>query len=69
LSLLNRLCDDLPEQLAAKLAIMKLSRDWRGALEAFAETLTRARDARLHRTPQDLVVPVEINPLHYTRIF
>jgi len=48
---------------------MTVSRDWRGALEAVAETLTRARDARLRHTPQDLVVPVEINPLHYTRIF
>ena len=48
---------------------MRLSRDWREALEALAQALTRARDARLQRTPQDLVVPVEINPLHYTRIF
>jgi hypothetical protein len=69
LSLLNQLCDDLPEQLAAKLEAMRLSRDWREALEVLAQALTRARDARLQRTPQDLVVPVEINPLHYTRIF
>ena len=69
LSLLNQLCDDLPEQLAAKLEAMRLSRDWREALEALAQALTRARDARLQRTPQDLVVPLEINPLHYTRIF
>ena len=41
LSLLNRLCDDLPEQLAAKLAAMRLSRDWREALEALAQALTR----------------------------
>ena len=69
LSLLNRLCDDLPERLAAKLAAMRLSRDWREALEALAQALAQTRDARLQRTPQDLVVPVEINPLHYTRIF
>lgn len=69
LSLLNRLCDDVPERLAAKLATMKLSRDWRVALEAFAETLKQARDARMSRTPQDLVAPVGINPQHYTRTF
>ena len=69
LSLLNRLCDDVPEQLAARLATMKLSRGWRGALQAFAPALKQARDARLNRTPQDLVAPVEINPQHYTRIF
>lgn len=69
LSLLNRLCDDVPERLAAKLATMNLSRDWRVALEAFAETLKDARDARMSRTPQDLVTPVVINPQHYTRIF
>jgi putative mannosyltransferase len=69
LTLLNRLCDDVPEQLAAKLAAMTVSRDWRGALEAVAETLIRARAARLRCTPKDLVVPVEINPLHYTRVF
>jgi hypothetical protein len=69
LSLLNRVYDDVPERLAAKLAIMNLSRDWRAALEAFAVTLKDARDARLRRTPQDLIAPVEINPQHYTRIF
>ena len=69
LSLLNRLRDDVPERLVAKLASPMLSRDWRAALEAFAETLKEARDSRLGRTPHDLVAPVEINPQHYTRIF
>src|SRR5262249_38802019 len=69
LSLLNRLRDDVPELILAKLAIMKLSQDWRAALEAFALTLREIRDARLNCTPQDLVAPVEINPQHYTRIF
>jgi hypothetical protein len=69
LSLLNRLRDDVPERLAAKLASLKLARDWWAALDAFAQTLKQARDARLGRTPQDLVAPAEINPQHYTRIF
>jgi hypothetical protein len=69
LSLLNRLRDDVPELIAAKLEIMNLSRDWRAALEAFTATLKEVRDARLNCTPQDLIAPIEINPLHYTRIF
>ena len=69
LSLLNRLRDDVPELITAKLAIMKLSRDWREALETFTATLKEVRDARLKRTPQDLVAPIEINPQHYTRVF
>jgi hypothetical protein len=69
LSLLNRLRDDVPELILAKLAIMKLSQDWRAALETFALTLKEIRDARLNCTPQDSVAPVEINPQHYTRIF
>ena len=69
LSLLNRIRDDVPERLADRLASLKLPRDWLAALEAFAQTLKQARDARLSRTPQDLIAPVEINPQHYTRIF
>jgi alpha 1,2-mannosyltransferase len=69
LSLLNRLCDDVPELITAKLALMKVSPDWHAALEDFAATLKQVRDARLNCTPQDLVPPVEINPQHYTRIF
>jgi hypothetical protein len=69
LSLFNRLFDDVPEQLAAKLATMPLSEDWRAAIEAFAKTLRESRDARMSRMPQDLVAPGMINPQHYTRIF
>jgi hypothetical protein len=69
LSLLNRVCDDVPEQLSAKLAGMKLSQDWRSALEAWAKTLKQARDARRARASRDLIPPVIIDPRHYTRVF
>ena len=69
LSLLNRVCDDVPEQLSARLAVMQLPQDWRATLEALGETLREARDARLGRTPKDLIAPVMINPRHYTRVF
>jgi hypothetical protein len=69
LSLLNRVCDDVPEQLSAKLANIKPSQDWAVVLEALAETLKELRDARLGRTSQDLIAPVMINPQHYSRVF
>jgi hypothetical protein len=69
LSLLNRICDDVPEQIWARLAGLNLSQDWRAVLEACAETLKRARDQRLGRISQDLIAPVAINPQHYTRVF
>ena len=43
--------------------------DWRVALEALAETLKEARDARMSRTPQDLVAPSRSTRMHYTRVF
>ena len=69
LSLLNRLFDDVAEQVTAKLASLPLSRDWRVSLEALTQTLQEARDARLSRVHQDLIAPVEINPRHYSRVF
>ena len=67
--MLNRLFDDVPEQLIAKLAILPLSQDWLASLQLLAQALRDARDARLSRLPGDLVSPVEINPQHYTRVF
>jgi hypothetical protein len=69
LSLLNRLFDDVPEQLITKLAILPLAQDWLASLQLLAQVLRDARDARLRRLPGDLVSPVEINPQHYTRVF
>ena len=69
LSLLNRLFDDVPEQLIAKLATLPLSQEWLESLQLLAQALRDARDARLSRLPGDLVSPVEINPQHYTRVF
>jgi hypothetical protein len=69
LSLLNRVCDDVPEQLSARLAVMQLPQDWRATLKALAETLKESRDARMSRTPDDLIAPAIINPQHYTRVF
>jgi hypothetical protein len=69
LSLLNRLCDNVPEELAAKLGSIKLSPLWRQMLDTLTGTLKNARDARLSATPGDLVAPTDINPLHYSRIF
>lgn len=69
LSLLNRICDDVPEQLFVRLAAMSLTREWRAALDAIGEALKKARDSRLGRMSQDLIAPVEIDPQHYTRVF
>jgi hypothetical protein len=69
LSLLNRLFDDVPEQLETKLASMPLASDWRVRLKTLAETLRLGRDTRLDQGLEDFAVPVEINPHHYTRIF
>jgi hypothetical protein len=69
LSLLNRLFDDVSEQLETKLASMPLAPDWRVRLKTLAETLRLGRDTRLDQGLEDFAVPVEINPHHYTRIF
>lgn len=69
LSLLNRLFDDVPEQLTAKFAILRLSPDWLASLQSLVQTLRDARDARLSCLPGDLIGPVDINPQHYTRVF
>src|SRR5262245_25085037 len=69
LSLLNRLFDDVAEQVTAKLASLSLSQDWRVSLEMLAQSLREARDARLIRVRQDLIAPTDINPWHYTRVF
>jgi hypothetical protein len=69
LSLLNRLFDDVPEQLAAKLAALPLCETWRATLGPLARSLKETRDERLDRTSQDLVAPVAINPRHYSRVF
>jgi hypothetical protein len=68
LALLNRLFDDVPEQLLAKLTALPLCQAWRAALDPLARSLKEARDARRRRVPQDLVAPV-INPQHYSRVF
>jgi len=69
LSLLNRLFDDVPEQMGAKLATLPLPQSWCTALEALAQTLRETRDARMARSSRDIVTPVDINPHHYTRVF
>jgi hypothetical protein len=69
LSLLNRVFDDVPEQLAARLSAMPLPQAWRAALENLTQALINARDARVRLMRQDLVAPADINPQHYTRIF
>jgi hypothetical protein len=69
LSLLNRLFDDVPECLATKLATMPLSEAWLTAFEALPQSLRETRDARTSLARRDLVAPLDINPLHYTRVF
>jgi hypothetical protein len=69
LSLLNRLFDDVPEQLASRLQTLPLCDTWRMTLEKLTHSLRASRDARLQRTVQDLVAPVVINPRHYSRLF
>ena len=69
LALLNRLFDDVPEQLAAAIATRRLSPDWRAALEDLSRELGASRKARKALATRDLVAPVDINPAHYTRVF
>jgi hypothetical protein len=69
LFLLNRLFDDVPEQLLVKLAALPLCQAWHAALDPLARSLKEARDARRRRAPHDLVAPVVINPQHYSRVF
>ena len=70
LSLLNRLCDDVPEA-ACREACDPCSFRVTGARAR--SSCAGADEKRATRvcscTPQDLVAPVEINPQHYTRIF
>ena len=69
LVLLNRLFDDVPEQLLAKLAALPLCPAWRAALDPLVRSLKEVRDARRRQATQDLVAPVVINPQHYSRVF
>ena len=69
LSLLNRLFDDVPEQMVSTIARLSLSPGWQARLEALAQTLREARDGRLALAARNVVVPVELNPNHYSRIF
>jgi alpha 1,2-mannosyltransferase len=68
LSLLNRLFDDVPEQIAENLATTPLPQAWHVALQALSQRLAETRDARARNAHQDLISPVVINPQHYTRI-
>jgi hypothetical protein len=69
LSLLNRLFDDVPEQLASRLKSLPLCATWQGTLEKLTQALKEIRDARLERTVQNHVAPAAINPKHYSRLY
>jgi hypothetical protein len=69
LTLLNRLFDDVPEQLASNITAKRPPEAWAAALEELARDLAASRDARKARADRDVVAPVDINPLHYSRVF
>ena len=68
-ALLNRLFDDVPEQLTSTIAALRLPRSWEGALEELARDLAARRDARKALARRDVVAPVDINTAHYSRIY
>jgi alpha 1,2-mannosyltransferase len=69
LALLNRLFDDVPEQLASQFAALRLPRAWEVALEELARDLTASRDAREALASRNVIAPVNINPAHYNRVY
>lgn len=67
-TLLNRLFDDVPEQISAHIADLRLPAAWRKILDDLALELRANRDARKSLAAHDVVHPLDINPAHYTRI-
>jgi hypothetical protein len=67
LSLLNRLFDDTPEQIAGRLAGRLLDPRWSDLLEGVAAALAQARDHRIALAGERAVHPLVINPAHYVR--
>jgi len=68
-ALLNRLFDDVPEQLASRIAALRLSRAWEVALEELARDLAASRDARKALARRDVIAPLDINSAHYNRVY
>ncbi len=66
--LLNRLFDDIPEQLSSNIATLSLSRAWQTALEDLSGELKASRETRKSLATRDVVHPLDINPAHYNRI-
>jgi hypothetical protein len=69
LALLNRLFDDVPEQLAANITARRLPQAWRAALEDLSRELAASRDASKALAYRDVVAPLDINPAHYSRVY
>jgi hypothetical protein len=67
LSLLNRLFDDTPEQIAGRLAGRALDPRWSDLLAGLAAALAQARDHRIALAGERAVHPLAINPAHYVR--
>ena len=69
LALLNRLFDDVPEQLALNISARHLPQVWVAELEDLVRDLAAGRDARIVRARRDVIAPLEINPAHYSRVY
>ena len=69
LALLNRLFDDVPEQLASNIAARRLPQAWEAALEGLSRDLAAIRDARKALAHRDVIAPLDINPAHYSRVY
>ena len=69
LALLNRLFDDVPEQLALNISARHLPQVWVAELEDLVRDLAASRDARKALAHRDVIAPLDINPAHYSRVY
>jgi hypothetical protein len=68
LSLLDRLFDDVAEQMTGRLAGLPLDPRWSDFLAGVARMLAQSRDRRVALAGERANHPVGINPAHYVRV-
>ncbi len=66
LSLINEICDDVPEQIASRIATGRIPVPWRSGLDQLARKLAIGRDRRIPQSRPTKFRRV-LNPAHYAR--
>lgn len=66
LSLLDEMYDDIPEQIAKRIASGRIPAPWRSGLDQLARNLARARERRMPQSRRTKFARV-VNPAHYAR--